>query len=87
MRYPNAKQAYSDALRSIRMPRIAFGYAREEIWIAEAEGIRMPKDGIRMPKAAFECPRGHSDTIKRLLHGGYPDARKRIRMHLRLSRY
>ena len=31
----------------------AFGCAREEFWVAEAEGIRMPKDGIRMPKRAF----------------------------------
>ena len=54
----------------------AFGYAWDEIWVAEAEGIRMPKDGIRIPKVAFGCPRRHSDTIKKLLHGGYPIARK-----------
>ena len=40
----------------------------------------MLREGIRMPESEFGCPRGHSDTMKRLLHREYPDARKCIRM-------
>ena len=58
----------------IRMPRRAFGYARGEIWATEAERIRMLRGGIQMPETEFGCPRGHSDTIKKLLNREYPDA-------------
>ena len=58
MGYPNAKQCIWMLEGSIRMAKRAFGYAGDEIWAAEAEGIRIPKNGILMPKATFECPRG-----------------------------
>ena len=57
------------------MPKRAFRYARDEIWATKAEGIRMLRGGIRMLETEFGCPRGHSDTIKGLLHGGYLDGR------------
>ena len=46
----------------------------------------MPKDGIRMPESEFGCPRRHSDNVKRLLHGGYPDAKKCIRIPIEAIR-
>ena len=61
------------------MLKRAFGYAGDEIWAAEAEGMRMLR-GIRMPRTTFGCPRGYSDTLYKLLHGGYSDAGKCIRM-------
>ena len=51
----------------IRMPKRAFGYVGNEIWAAEAESIRIPKNGIRMLEIEFGCPRGHSDTLNKLL--------------------
>ena len=64
----------------------AFGYAWVEIWVAEAEGIRMLRGGIQMPESEFVCPRRHSDTIKRLLHGGYSDAETYIRIYIEAIR-
>ena len=58
MGYPNAKKCIRMLEGSIRMPKGAFEYAGNEIWVAEAEGIQIPKDGIQMPKIAFGCPRG-----------------------------
>jgi len=39
-----------------------------------------------MPETEFRCPRGHSDTINKLLNGGYLDAGKCIRMRLKAIR-
>ena len=75
MGYPNARKGIRMLEGCIRMPKRAFGYAGNEIWAAEVEGIRIPKDGIRMPEIEFGCPRGHSNTLFQLLNGGYPDAR------------
>ena len=40
----------------------------------------MHRRGIRMLETEFGCLRGHSDTLYKLLHGGYLDAKKRIRI-------
>ena len=86
MGYPNSRKCIRMLEGSIRMPKRAFGYTENKIWTAEAEGIRIPKDGIRMPETAFGYPIGHSDTLNKLLNGGYPDAGKCIRMHIEAIR-
>ena len=66
----------------IRMPKNAFGclnvvfeYQKEHLDMLEAISRLMRRRVSGCLEEAFGCPRGHSDAEKRLLYGGYPDAR------------
>ena len=63
------------------MPKKSIRIRWKQGLTAEAEGIQMHRGGIRILETEFGCPRGHSDTLYKLLHEGYPDTEKCIRMH------
>ena len=73
MGYLSAKQVHSDTLE------MESGLLRRRV-------SRYLEGGIWMPESEFGCPRGHLNTLSKLLHGGYPDAKTYIRIYIKAIR-
>ena len=80
MGYPNARKGIRMLEGSIRMPKRAFRYAGTKSGLLRRRVSGCPRMVFRCQKLNSDAQERHSDTLNKLLNGGYPDAKKCIRI-------